>query len=236
MREFQNTLNKIYCKDQPFLIIFISILTIILGFIIDFFLGYIKWFNLFFALGIIVFIFLVINYYNHSYYHKPIVDLASEINSKIERFASPDMIGWLYTANQLADFELKTNVPSIWLISSDISEEVVGGIFQQVVTENLKKNIEYKYFVPDTPEIHSKVEQLRKCYQRYNNISFIFLNIDFYMLCPKFDITIYNPHKEKGLPRNGFVGLPIESEDVHYHVKINDQFVDNIIGQLLTNV
>lgn len=234
MKKIQKTINKLYSQDQYFLIIFVSILTIILGFIIDFFEGYIQWSSLFFALGLIVLIFLSISYYNHIYFHKPIADLSYEINSKIDRFVSPDMIGWLYTAEQLANFESNTNVPLVWLISSDISEDTIGGIFQKVVYENLKRNIKYKYFVPDNPDIYSKVEQLKIFYQNSKNVSYVFLDVDFYILCPQFDITIYNPLKENCLPRDGFLGLPIESGNIHFHAKINDQFIDNIIGQLLT--
>ena len=158
MEQNQNLKNKKSIPEQPFLIIFISILTIILGFIVDFCLGYMQWLSLFFALGLIVLIFLIINYYNNRFFYKPIVDLTDEINSKIDRLVSPENIEWLYTSEQLADLESKINVPLIWLISSDLDEDIIGGIFQQIVNENLNRNIIYKYFIPDTPDIHSKVE------------------------------------------------------------------------------
>jgi hypothetical protein len=35
------------------------------------------------------------------------------------------------------------------------------------------------------------------------------------------------------MSRSGFIGLPVESDNnIHYHAKVNDLFLDRVIGQL----
>jgi hypothetical protein len=56
---------------------------------------------------------------------------------------------WLYTFDDLAIHEGNADNKSIWIITSDIVKHATGNNVRQKVTENIKKGVEYRYFVPN---------------------------------------------------------------------------------------
>ena len=68
---------------------------------------------------------------------------------------------------------------------------------QESIKENLEKPIEYKYFVPDTKLIRTRIEEYTKIYQKANeqkNIEERFVFLDEYnTIMPFAEVVIYDP-------------------------------------------
>jgi len=158
--------------------------------------------------------------------------LPCEVRQVLDSYLDPARIRWLRTTDQLVSLEAEIKGSEVWLISSDLSEDAVGGPFQDVVGQNLRRGVGYRYFVPDRPDMRARVEQVRKRHNSPKNLSFTYLTDRFFFLTPDLDFTIYDPFNETG-QRAGYMGIPAVGEKKHYHAMVDDKLVDVIVGNLM---
>ena len=125
-------------------------------------------------------------------------NIANKIENNFSKFIDKYKLGWIISSEQIEDFEKTLSNIEIWLITADLAEDSVGQLFQECVSNNLKKNtVIYKYFVPNTLEIKSKVEKLKQANNNHPNLHFIYLNDDFFFLSPRLDFIIFNPYQNQ---------------------------------------
>lgn len=225
--------TKSWIADQAWVAIVVTFLTIVLGILLSEIQTKLGWLILIISLITILTIFFVIIWLIVRPILSVSVELADKIHDTIDKYIGSEKIGWILTTPQLVKFEKNSKFPEIWLISSDLSEDSMGGPFQSVVAANLEKGIRYRYFVPNRAEIYSRVEQLTKYHSCSGNINFTYLNDDFFFLVPKFDFAIYNPFNEKQLERIAYMGIPVDEKGGHYHAKVSSELIDVLIGKLM---
>lgn len=158
------------------------------------------------------------------------VDILEKLKSQVDRYVDKGALNWIMTSKQLADFEQSTDAKEIWLVSSDLAEDIPGGQFFTVVEANLKRGIRYRYFIPKALETQARARQLLACLGSSGDFKFRYLSDDFFFLVPHFDIAIYDPMNKTG-KRCGYMGLPVQSGH-RLHGQMDGQFVDVIIGKL----
>jgi hypothetical protein len=147
------------------------------------------------------------------------------------RYIEPKYSDWLKDTQQLAEFELADpNFKEIWLITTDLQDDIPGGPFETVVTQNLKKNIQYYYFVPNTHEIKARVKQVKRHFKNNRHLHFIYLPDTFYLLVPNLDIAVYNPFESRS--RAAFMGIPSLNKENHFHAMMSNEFMDRLVGYL----
>lgn len=161
--------------------------------------------------------------------------LAYEIKNETMNLIDKYKLGWLYSSQQLVALESSFTDIEIWLLTADLGEDKIGAFFQNCVSSNLKKgSVKYHYFLPNRLDMLTKVEQLKIYNQNSPNLSFTYLDDDFFFLVPKFDFSIYNPlNITANIERSAFMGIPANGEINQYHVKVSDEITDVLIGKLL---
>lgn len=159
-------------------------------------------------------------------------DLSKLLDSKIDQSFSKESLNWLYSIQKIADLESNINVPLIWVLTSDLSHDIIGGYFQKIVENNLKRGVKYRYFLPDNPENQGRVKSLRIYYNDNPDVSFTFLKVDFFIISNNFQVIIYNPFKQNDGQRDGFITIPSEIGDKPYYAKVTESFIDTAVGQM----
>jgi hypothetical protein len=127
----------------------------------------------------------------------------------------------------------KNYCEEIWLLTQDLEEDKEGGPYAQVVTDNLKKGIKYKYIVPkDDASIKTKSDDIITNNGNNPNLKFYPIDKNFFFLSPKLDLSIYNPIQVKGSERRAFMGIPLEKTGERYQVPVSDDLITTIVGTI----
>lgn len=134
---------------------------------------------------------------------------------------------------KLSEFESDCSCEEIWVVSNDLETEVDGGLYAEVVPNNLKRGIKYKIFVPKNKLTTIRLEQLKRRNGSSNNIEYYLLTNDFFFLVSKLDFTIYDPYKTSATGRRGYIGLDLPDCEELYAAKIDDLLTDAIASKLL---
>jgi len=141
--------------------------------------------------------------------------------------------GSIITDAELAKFEKNCTCEEIWFISNDLTTELDGGLYADVVPYNLSRGIKYKVFVANNKTVAMRIEQLKRKNNNSQNIEYYILDDDFFFLVAKFDFTIYDPYKTASTGKIGYIGLDLSSDDDLFAVKVTDNLVDAIASKLL---
>lgn len=139
----------------------------------------------------------------------------------------------IITDRKLSDYEKKCDVSEIWLVSYDLTTEMDGGLYADVVPENLKRGIKYKYFVSNNKISVMRLEALKRKYTNNDNIKFYLLEDDFFFLVSQMDFTIYDPYKTSKSGRRGYIGLDLPDASDLYAARIGDDLVDAVAAKLI---
>ncbi len=134
---------------------------------------------------------------------------------------------------KLSEFESDCSCEEIWVVSNDLETEVDGGLYAEVVPNNLKRGIKYKIFVPKNKLTTIRLEQLKRRNGSSNNIEYYLLTDDFFFLVSRLDFTIYDPYKTSATGRRGYIGLDLPDCEELYAAKIDDLLTDAIASKLL---
>lgn len=231
-----DTRIKSWLTDQAWVAILVTFFTVVLGIVISEIQNRVGWVTLAISLVTVIGIYSIITWLHLKYVFSISLRLSYDIQEKIDNYIELDRVekkGWILTVPQLVEFEKNTGAPEIWLISGDLVEDVVGEPFFDAVTQNLARGIRYRYFVPDRPEIHSRVSQIEKQRKTSERVQVTYLSSDFFFLVPDLDFVIYNPYCEDAVERVCYMGLPVPGEESHYEVKVSDDLVDLLIGKLM---
>ena len=222
-----------WITNQGILAIVVASLTLLLSLLLNELQAKIGWLSLLVSLLLIFTIFIIVMALAFKNVSPVSLQLSDKIIKALAYYIGSDRVGWILTTEELVKFESCLKNSEVWLITSDLYEDCIGGPFQKCVSKNLKKDVKYRYFVPDTPTIRSKSSQIVKANNNHPNLSFIYLEDDFFFLVSKFDFGIINPFKENNRERIGFMGLPVPDDECRYQAKISDELIDIIIGKLL---
>ena len=127
------------------------------------------------------------------------VEEVNRVLRSIERSAvtATDNLSWLLTLEQLVEIEQNIDAAEIWLISPDLAEDddpndPIVSPFVSPVALNLKRGLRYVFFIPDTPAMHAKADQVRAIHGNHRNLRVRFLESDFFFLVKDFDFVIYD--------------------------------------------
>jgi len=218
-------------KDQAILALIIAGLTILLGFVLAELQTKLGWGLLAVSLITVLIIFGMIIWL----VQEPLQHILIALARDIRRLLEPKSIGWLLDTDQLASYELESNAPEIWLLTSDLLDDSQGGPFQTVVEKNLQKGKHYIYFVPNTPEIRARLEMVFSHHRNKQFLKAVYLPDSFFFLVPKLDIAIYNPLSKGKTVRCAFMGIPVPGQQDHYHASVSLDFIDKLVGTLLSS-
>lgn len=171
------------------------------------------------------------NYYYFKI-QKGIVDFSKELKKRLETqrditASSKHSIG-IIPEHELAEMESSQTFDEIWVISNDLSAEV--GQYADIVPNNLKKGIKYKFFYQNTPQNTIRVEQIKRKNKYSTNAEYYCLRDDFFFIVANLDFTIYDPYSEK---RIGYMGIELPDAEELYAVKVDRDLTDAIASKLL---
>lgn len=163
---------------------------------------------------------------------KGIVDFSKELKQRLETQkditdSTKHNIG-IIPEHELAEMESSQVFDEIWVISNDLSAEV--GQYANIVPNNLKKGIKYKFFYQNTPQNSIRVEQIKRQNNNSPNAEYYCLRDDFFFIVANLDFTIYDPYSEK---RIGYMGIELPNAEELYAVKVDRDLTDAIASKLL---
>lgn len=163
----------------------------------------------------------------YEYIYKMNKKFLDEIKSEICNI--PDL---LISTEELIEIELEKASSEVWVITSDLFEDGVDGLFFDCINQNMRRGVVYRYFVPESPAVIAKERQMKNQVCLKDMIDFRYMNDDFFYLFAKFDFGIINPQKIG--ERFGFMGMPTGTgSSERYQAKISEELIDDIIGRLL---
>jgi hypothetical protein len=207
----------------------ITVLTIAFGLILSEVQVKLGWGLLLLSLFSVLLIFALVIWLVQKPLQQLLIILVRELKSQFEQKA----IVWLLDTDQLMNYELNTDAPEIWLLTSDLLDDAQGGPFQDIVAKNLKKGKNYVYFVPNVPEIKTRIEAVFAHHSNHHKLRVVYLPDNFFFLVPKLDIAIYNPLSKGRSEKSAFMGIPAPGEKGHYHASVTIDFIDKLVGTLL---
>jgi len=230
-----NTIFKNWIKDNSISALIVVVLTILFGILLGELQGKLGWGGLILSLICIFSIIFFVLWLSFRNVLSVNQNIANRIENNYNKFVDKYKLGWILSSEQIEDFEKNLSNIEIWLITSDLAEDTVGEFFHECVKNNLKKNtVVYKYFVPNTLSIKSKVEMIKQENNNHKNLHFVYLNDDFFFLSPRLDFSIYNPYqKSESMERLGLMGIPDTDEEIQYHAKVSDTIIEVLTGKLL---
>jgi len=128
----------------------------------------------------------------------------------------------------------ESKIKDIWIVLEDLSEEIRRyGIFLKKFENNLKRGVNYTYFVKD-----NKLEKaLRKYCPTYdNNIKLIYLSDDKdnenYFYIPEGGYSIYEPERTKEEGRIGHKSSQYDGMNQMQSFRMHDEEIGNIVLRL----
>ena len=142
----------------------------------------------------------------------------------------------IITDKALSEMEKTCNCEEIWVVSNDLQTEIDGGLYADIVPDNLNRGIKYKIFVQKNNTTLIRIESLKRKHNNSPNIEYFLLTDDFFFLVSKLDFTIYDPYKTSSTGRLGYIGLDLPGKNELYAAKIGDDLVDAIASKLLENM
>jgi hypothetical protein len=134
---------------------------------------------------------------------------------------------------KLAAYEKSCDCQEIWVVSNDLSTELDGGLYADVVPANLQRGVSYKIFVAKSNIVLMRIEQLKRKHNNQDKIKYYILDDDFFFLVARFDFTIYDPYKTAATGRIGYIGFNLSQNDELTAIKVTDSLVDAIASKLL---
>lgn len=232
MKDGSSVVVRRWVINQGSVVVVVTFLTVLLAIMLNKVQAQVGWLILLTSLAFILIVFGLITWLIVRYVFKVSIDLSDDIRATLDKYIGAEKISWLMTTPQLVRFESKARCSDIWLFSADVSTDCVGSAFQKVVSENLKRGIRYHYFVPDTPAVRARIEQLFRYNKNNPNLKVAYLDDSFFFLVPRFDFAIYNPYKEGDTPRVAYMGLPVPGEADQYHAEFSDELTDVLMGKI----
>lgn len=157
--------------------------------------------------------------------------LTHEIHNSVNLTNASD---WLMTTQQLVDLEAREAKSDVWIVTSDLEEDSLDGPFYKTIKSNLNRGVTYRYFLPNSNKIVSRVDRLRNSLDEFYNKTLFFhhLDDDFFFLISQFDFGIINPSECYNM-RFGFMGITAPGVNkIRFQVKISDHLIDEIVGKL----
>lgn len=163
-------------------------------------------------------------------------DLLTKEKSQKKQFGADSIT----TDKKLAKIEKNIECEEIWVLSNDLSTEIDGGLYADIVPNNLKRGIKYKIFVPDGPVVPMRIEQLKRkneeiAGENAKNIEYYMLKDDFFFIVTRLDFTIYDPYKNAASGRRGYIGFDLPNTEDLEVVRVQDTLVEAIASKLLTS-
>jgi hypothetical protein len=225
----EQTSKKRWLEDPSVYILIVTALTILATIIMAEIQPAVGWKRLLVGLAVVVSIYATLVFT----LQKPFQAQLREGLKQIESLLAPHSISWLLDTEGLKRFEEDGDAKEIWLLTSDLLDDLEGGPFREVVKAKMKTGTRYVYFVPDTAEIAARVRMMMKSYKDGKGPHVVYLPDSFFFLVPKLDIVIYDPLSESSVVRCAFMGIPVPGESRHYHAAVNNEFIDKLVGTLV---
>lgn len=134
---------------------------------------------------------------------------------------------------ELATLEARMPLKEVWIISPDLSYECEDSFFTEVIKNNLKLGVIYRFFTLNNADSR---ENIRKLYDKYTNLitkhsyskKLIFYRVDapeFDIILSLYSIFIYNPNsKVSKYKKRVFIRVGENGEEIHSVYKEIDNF------------
>lgn len=186
-------------------------------------------------LSIFLYITLIIFKSIHERKIKQIVSNVSE-DTKIASYNKLNInavgINGIFPESEIAHMENNNYYENIWLISHDLLTEIEDGVYAGAVIDNIKRGINYTYFVPKNLEIEPRIKLLKEKCNNSKRLKFFYLDDSFFFLVPNIDFSIYEPTKTFSEGKKGFLGVDIDGLPGRYEALMSNNFVDVLVAKL----
>lgn len=186
-------------------------------------------------------------------FHESLISLnksfSSELMSSVKTYLAScertNGIDWLSDSGELAAYEKSLSVaecPEIWLITSDLSEDIPGSIYAAAVEENLKKGIVYRYFVPEEHHlIASRITSIKALHKvGCDCLRFYFMGRDklpdLISLVNAIDFILYNPRDKEKVSYMGIAPYGMNPNGGRINIRISEELSSVLITLIETNV
>lgn len=128
---------------------------------------------------------------------------------------------WLFTPSDLARTEAKALYKSIWIITPNPFEHALRPGVQEMVLENLKRGINYKFIFPASSETAATSKQIRRMSESYPGQLLINEVEETCFSCQAVtDYIIVNPDFDEHYKLRAFLKLPVAPGE--YWIEVGD--------------
>jgi hypothetical protein len=134
---------------------------------------------------------------------------------------------WLYTFEDLAIHEARTDCKSVWIITSDIYKFATKDDVKSLVLRNTKDGIKYRYFMPRSNGTSAnEMEELRSMAKSNENLEYKLFNKDCFYSRAASDYVIINASEtDTDHPLRVFLKLPVG--EYEYWIKADERSGEN---------
>jgi len=174
-------------------------------------------------------------------------EIPAEVDSAV-KFASDlmELQRGNIQSSDIYNYEYVTNIEAniskgeeIWIVSGDLEEDTQNGELEQLIAENLKNGVRYKYFITKENGKVSNKANLGKAKLQNQNEAYLkrlsFEEIDQELFAPDIDIIIYNASNVD--TRIGFACVEIGDDSQTYiYQKIDERILQGIYDSLSRNI
>jgi hypothetical protein len=122
----------------------------------------------------------------------------------------PEKYPWLFGNREMLEIEQAAEGRAIWLVSPDLSNDILGGAFAKVVQVNIARGLTYTYIVPDTEAVRALLEPLKALFSSHpDRLRIRMLPDEQFRTLAASHMAIYNPHMDDDSAARVFLELPI---------------------------
>lgn len=144
-------------------------------------------------------------------------------------------------SSDLPIFEKKCQ-SEVWILAFDLHTEKREDV-QELVRNNLKRGIKYKYFISDNYKVKLDAKELIRKFDEFigdpKDYEFYFIQKDYFFFINGLDIVIYDPkdldyYNNDSISverpgRRAYVSLKSSIDEKWYEVPLSDDLIDEII-------
>jgi len=137
--------------------------------------------------------------------------------------------GALLTFDQLMEIERKVVCDEIWIVTGSLEGDIKDSSFE-IIKANTKRNIRYKYIIPDTKRLRDRAHILESKLDAESKVEFEYMQPEPLLeIINIHDFVIYDPHGRTS--RQVYMNIPMQ-EGKHYFFQVGPRDAETVCTYL----